>query len=469
VLPCDFCTFDTSTTIEEGTRAYQNTLSRQITIKGQGILDLVPFSFGGSYDFKQVQQQSSAYRNVFSDTNVECCTYKIRLSPFLPPSPSAEFMAALQAAPLEYDSNFYLKLINYFGPLVASSMTTGAIFGVRSTFLSSGYSQMESTTVDMSAYAADHMWIFSAAVSAMSQQQIQMASTYQRFVNKTSVYSYGGKLPANGSVSAWLNTVTSNSLPLTSDFMPLSDVMDPLYITDFNVSALKIIQNNTQYCILNEYCPWLVSQGVVSQCTGLGPDAPLPPSSIFGGFYQADDAGKDNVLNSFTGRLACPQGYSFFVIGRIQAPESSYGATQYLCLLDGVQSDGQLNYGGGYQVAAESHNDFGSRVNPLTGNLSCPLGYSSVLSAFCLTRSRIGIDISQYSCLNTSHVPTYETIGGFYMVDDSGLSIALNVFTSAASCPVNYCAAPTGRVISTKGMGGTPYVCIACNLLNTSP
>jgi hypothetical protein len=470
LLPCDFCTFDTASLVEEGTNSYQKSLSQQITFKSKSILDIIPIAFGGSYDFKQVLQESSEYKNVFEDTTVQCCSFKVDISPFIPPPLSSEFIAALHAAPLEYDSSYYIKLLNYFGLLVPSSMTTGALFGVRSTFLTTGWSQMQSTTRDMTAYASANLWIFSAAASAMTQEQVQMAHTYQRFVNDTSIYSYGGKLPANGSVAAWLDTVYANSLPLTTDFMYISDLMDPFYISDFNATELKIIQANTINCMSNDYCKWLESEAVVFQCTGLGPDNPLPPKSIFGGIYQVDDCGKDNVDNTFTSAMACPEEYAPSFIGRVFAPESSCGAAQYLCLLIGIGSDGQHNYGGGYQLSSQQSKDFQNRNNPLTGSTSCPAGFTTVLSGTSNNRAGGGIPaltINQYSCLNTSHIPTYESIGGFYSVDDKKTTHTVNTFTNAPSCPVNYCAVQIGRVLIGE-IGGTQFVCIACNLLNTT-
>lgn len=65
---------------------------------------------------------------------------------------------------------------------------------------------------------------------------------------------------------------------------------------------------------MNDYCPWLLAQGIgtqikigltiimiitVSQCSGLGPDAPIPPKSIFGGIYQVDDDSKVTLTLDF--------------------------------------------------------------------------------------------------------------------------------------------------------------------------
>ncbi len=52
----------------------------------------------------------------------------------------------------------------------------------------------------------------------------------------------------------------------------------------------------------------------------------------YGGGYQVDDCGRDNVANPLGGGLGCPSGYHQANTGRIKAPESYCGANQYICV-----------------------------------------------------------------------------------------------------------------------------------------
>jgi hypothetical protein len=102
----------------------------------------------------------------------------------------------------------------------------------------------------------------------------------------------------------------------------------------------------------------------------------------FGGIFQVDDCGVNNIGNAYNnGNLSCPRGFFQDDIGRVKAPESNCGATQYLCDARPNEAGGEtfsdnislgvntLRWGGQYQ-----QDDCGTntRVNPLTGGLSCP-------------------------------------------------------------------------------------------------
>lgn len=52
----------------------------------------------------------------------------------------------------------------------------------------------------------------------------------------------------------------------------------------------------------------------------------------FGGMYQRDDCGVNNIVNPLTGALACPAGFTGHRVGRVLAPESGCGANQILCI-----------------------------------------------------------------------------------------------------------------------------------------
>jgi len=251
--------------------------------------------------------------------------------------------------------------------------------------------------------------------------------------------------------------------------IPLSDLISPTYFPYLNKTELALKQSAATTA-LNSYCAWLQSQGVVGQCAAPGPDPPTPAGSIFAGAYQNDDCGKDNVVNPFTNAMNCPAGSNPNQIGRVFAPESRCGASQFVCIRGGLSHDPELNYAGGYQFCDDNnHNDY--YVNPFTGKTSCPAGYTPCTTGRVLgAEAKVGCN--QISCINTSHVPTYETTAGFYQLTDTGSGDHItNVFTQATSCPVKYCAVQHGRVHPPEGggAGGNQFVCIACNLLNLFP
>jgi len=102
----------------------------------------------------------------------------------------------------------------------------------------------------------------------------------------------------------------------------------------------------------------------------------------FGGMFQVDDCGTNNIGNTYNNdALSCPRGFFQDRIGRVKAPESNCGATQYLCDARPNEAGGStisggvnlgvntLRWGGQFQ-----RDDCGTntRVNPLTGSTTCP-------------------------------------------------------------------------------------------------
>jgi len=283
------------------------------------------------------------------------------------------------------------------------------------------------------------------------------------------LFVVGGQLTGNGSVIAWMNTASANPMPLTVQLMLLSDVITPAYFPDIPSSQLAVVQNNTLTALYG-YCELLKTQSLVTQCTAPNPDPPLPQPSVFGGMYQADDCGVENVANVFTGQMSCPSGYHYYRVGRILTPQSKCGAYQFVCLHDNMTADPQTAYGGAYQVTNTSlckNPQSDIMYNPLTNGLSCPLGYTAVASARIYAPDA-NCPGTQYSCIRTNSTPIYETTAGFYQRPDSGsVDVVTNIFTGATSCPSGYCPAQRGRVLTPDSkVGSNLYACIACNLIN---
>lgn len=97
----------------------------------------------------------------------------------------------------------------------------------------------------------------------------------------------------------------------------------------------------------------------------------------FGGAYQIDDCGRNNVGNFFqSGGFGCTAGYTAQAIGRVMGPESNCGGWQYICVAPPstsyTQTQDRMRWGGQYQVDDCATN---SRANPFTGATNCPHNY----------------------------------------------------------------------------------------------
>jgi hypothetical protein len=122
----------------------------------------------------------------------------------------------------------------------------------------------------------------------------------------------------------------------------------------------------------------------------------------FGGMFQVDDCGSNNVSNGLTDTLGCPYGYFADAIGRVLTPESKCGAWQYVCdTRPGESSNNpyydKIRWGGQYQVDDCATNTMG---NPLNSNLaSCPYPYKPVRYGRVRAPEGNQCGVNQYFCV----------------------------------------------------------------------
>ena len=118
----------------------------------------------------------------------------------------------------------------------------------------------------------------------------------------------------------------------------------------------------------------------------------------YGGMFQIDDCGRNNVGNpNYYGWMACPTGYSALKVARVMAPESGCGAWQYACVTSGMNSGTWQYFGGTFQIDDCATN---SLANFYTKGLYCPAGYTaSVYGRVKGPESKCGV--TQYSCTLT--------------------------------------------------------------------
>jgi hypothetical protein len=95
------------------------------------------------------------------------------------------------------------------------------------------------------------------------------------------------------------------------------------------------------------------------------------PGYAFGGMYQIDDSGRKHVPNAInSNNLSCPDGFDTILKGRVQAPETGWGATQYVCLSQRVEAP-RYRLRGLYQV---NDNGQGNIPNHYTNSTTCAAG-----------------------------------------------------------------------------------------------
>ena len=82
----------------------------------------------------------------------------------------------------------------------------------------------------------------------------------------------------------------------------------------------------------------------------------------YGGGFQVDDCNRNNVNNPITGTLSCPWGTWAYWSGRARGPESRCGSNQYMCLGYGYSQSGSWGFGGMFQIDDCGRNNVGNSL-----------------------------------------------------------------------------------------------------------
>jgi len=208
--------------------------------------------------------------------------------------------------------------------------------------------------------------------------------------------------------------------------------------------------------------------------TGEDQQAVSPPFVwTYGGSFQIDDCGGDNVGNALNGG-AFNCAFGFFqrprpatanVGNRQLDPESRCGGNDYFCTKDGYPQLGPGGTGGMFQLDdCLIRKNVGNSANG--GNFSCPTwpAGSSNRNYVATRMARVlnpesGCGAWQYVCTGGTGRDHY--FGGTYQVDDCGQNTKNNPLTSAPNCPTNYVPQRYGRVKGAEGSqcGVTQYWC----------
>lgn len=208
----------------------------------------------------------------------------------------------------------------------------------------------------------------------------------------------------------------------------------------------------------------LVSRGYDPSLTmdRLSVDMRMP--YVFGGMYQVDDYptkyNANNVVNPVTNSLGCPSGFTRFQFGRVRAPETSDGATQYLCVAPYNGTTQGWSFTGAYQT--DDKGSSGNNVFNLYagGGLGCPSGTGIPYRFGRATGPESGWGVSQYVCSLSTFSPDKMPIGGMYQVDDCGRNNVSNPMTGTQGCPEGFSAVQMARVkMPESKCGGVQYVC----------
>jgi hypothetical protein len=194
------------------------------------------------------------------------------------------------------------------------------------------------------------------------------AEHFSQFVSRREVYSVGGSIPADGSAATWASNSIAEPQAIQYTLVQLDEL---LTTTNFPNDPNILAKRNNVRTALADYCQQLMEEGTVSYCRRLT-QATRPTNTEFGGMFQEDDCNRNRVNNDRTNDLNCPDGFMARRAFRVVAPESGCAAWMSYCYNATAQT--RRIFGGMFQRREDGAV---YAPNPLTGDSSCPPGFTS--------------------------------------------------------------------------------------------
>jgi hypothetical protein len=296
------CSLQADVSSISGSSSYSKLLSSSVGFD----VGIFGAKFGASFDYRRIESGTSARGSVYMQAEAHCCAYKAELDNFSPPPVTADFVNAVELAPTEYDSDYYLTIIREFGTHYVVSADMGGVYGQQTEFKRESYADMISSSFDWSMYA-QASFIVSISAQAGSDHDKNLSKIFQSYSSSQYVYSLGSKPPASGKLLDWVNDDFDSPAPMHTELEPISSLFSKQFYTGVNMSALDAKKANMERA-LKEYCPhYLLPQGLISSCKAPSKDPELQAqrrtclgkTDVFGGpGGMPFDDGVDNITQN---------------------------------------------------------------------------------------------------------------------------------------------------------------------------
>lgn len=455
---CRLCVIDFSYVKIHGGASYVSDLliHVDVDVKGWGA------AFKGSYDYQHVESETQNSSSVFISTAASCTVYCSRLQLYTPPPLSPNFRAGAAQLLPTYNNDtqaVFLHFIGEFGTHVLRTADMGGRYGQKSQFTNTSWERYSKTSRNIRIDAAASAYGASAAAGTMSQQQKEDAATFESYTVHQGLFVTGSQFPADGQAVTWANSAITEPGALTFQLISLDEVLTADLFA--NASFFAAVQAALREA-LTDYCSVMVKRGALKNCNAPVDPTPTVRDISFGGMFEVDDCGKDNVINAWTGGLNCAAGYTPYRTARIKAPESSCGAVQLYCYRAPSSPDAPVpEFGGMYQVNDGHASDYPNALN--NNQFACPAGFNDFQIERAL-HPELHVGTNIHICLRNSLSPSSSVLGGFFQLTDLGFpdDNIVNPFTGAASCPLGYQGLQVGRIKVPEGKqaGANSYICM---------
>jgi len=224
------------------------------------------FAFAASNDYKHVEESTSYNLNKFTETYVECCTYRASLPvDYTSAVVTSDFAEAVAQMPFTNKSNptFFKRFFSFFGTHVIDRMRFGGMFGVRSRITKANWTKMVQDNKDVTFKAEMSMKGFGIGFNRLSSSEQKSASSFDKFTSKQTLFFKGGKLPVDWNASTWASELSNDPLPISYELVGIERVLTATrFPKDKNLKAKR----KNLVAAISGYCAQLKAAGKVTKC-----------------------------------------------------------------------------------------------------------------------------------------------------------------------------------------------------------
>ncbi len=266
------CNLNFNSTAISGTQSYSHSLNVYISIS----LSTWFSSFKASMDYKELQEKTSKYNHLYTASTGECIVYWGRVDSYLPPKLSANFLAAVNTLPENYQSHEYMQLLSNFGTHFVDQVHMGARFACVSRLEQDGWTSLMKRYIKVEGAASFSAFGASAAFDTRSEQEKKMAQEFESVRKDFKMSVIGSKPVEKKGAIEWAQQTIQEPMPVRYHVKVISDLFDARYMSSKDVKKdIRKLRANMETG-LKEYCMYLKGQGMLLNCDRPGPDPPFP-------------------------------------------------------------------------------------------------------------------------------------------------------------------------------------------------
>jgi len=268
----DSCSLGFSSTSISGTESYSHSLENHISasLEGWGA------KFKASVDYKQVEERTSKYKDLYTTSKGECKIYTAKIDTFLPPKLSESFVAALNSLPEQYDHDSYMEFIENFGTHFVKQIHMGARFTCITRLTESGWTSLLQKNIKVETAASFSAFGVTGALETRTEDQKRIAREFDSVKTEMTLSVVGAKPVKDHGVIEWAQQVIEEPMPMHYSLEPISNLLTPRYIQDSRINLdIKRLKENIEKGLM-EYCEHLRKQRSINDCNPPAPDPPFP-------------------------------------------------------------------------------------------------------------------------------------------------------------------------------------------------